>query len=153
MEALINIALNGLNAPDAGLAVARAAAGTFFAISGFHKLFNKDRHARLVQTLTEDKVPAVWFNQWWVPFWELTAGTMLVLGLGAVFAAGVLTVICTVACIAEAGKRVEAYKPINAADRLDDYLYIPEVMYLILLVVFLVTGPGAYSLDRIFFGG
>ena len=41
----------GANAPEAALTLNRVAIGTFFAISGYHKLFNASRHAVLVGTL------------------------------------------------------------------------------------------------------
>lgn len=112
--------------------------GTFFACSGFNKLTNKARHAALVATLEKDRIPAVRFNQYWVPGWELLAGIMLALGVFPVLAAAVLLVICAVACFAEAGKRVAEYQPINGLDRWADYLYLPEVLYsLILLAIIL----------------
>ena len=39
----------GAQAPDAALTLNRVALGTFFAISGYHKLFNPSRHATLTQ--------------------------------------------------------------------------------------------------------
>lgn len=141
----------GLHTVDLALAVPRVAVGTFFAISGAHKLLVKERHAALVRTLQADRVPAVGFMQWWVPGWELAAGLCLTVGLGSVFAAGVLTCIMCVACFCEAREKVASYKPINAADRVDDYLYLPEVLYLLLLAVTLLAGPGAYSLDHLLF--
>jgi putative oxidoreductase len=147
----LTIAAHGLGLHDLALALIRVAVGAFFAISGFHKLFNKERHARLVQTLASDKVPFVKFNQWWVPAWEFTAGVTLAVGLLTAFSAGVLAVICLVACLCEAKERVAAYHPIDAADTLDDYLYLPEVLYLLMLGVTLLAGTGKYSIDALLF--
>ena len=143
----------GLNAVDVALAVPRIAVGVFFAISGAHKLCVPERHASLVRTLQADRVPAVGVMQWWVPSWEFLAGLGMVLGLASVPAAGILTVIMLVACWCEAGKTVRGYNPINAADKVDDYLYLPEVLYLVILSVTLLAGPGAYSLDHVLFRG
>ena len=41
----------------------------------------------------------------------------------------------------------EDYAPINNVDRAADYLYLPECIYLVVLVSLAVTGGGAYSLD------
>lgn len=145
--------LFGLGSPDVMLAVTRVSMGLFFAISGAHKLFNRERHAGLVKTLKEDKIPAVGFMQWWVPGWEFTAGLAMIVGLASVPAALVLSCIMCVACWSEAKPKVDSYQPIDAADRLDDYLYLPEVLYLVLLSVTIISGPGAYSLDHWLFGG
>lgn len=144
-------AVHGFNLPDAALAGMRLAIGSFFAISGYHKLFNPTRHARLAQTMVNDKVPFPKFNEWWVPGWEFTGGLMLALGIFAPFAAAVLAIVCMVACACEAKAKVDAYHPIDLADRVDDYLYLPEVLYIIILGALILTGPGAYRLDALLF--
>jgi uncharacterized membrane protein YphA (DoxX/SURF4 family) len=139
--------VHGFDAHDLALAVSRVAVGVFFAISGFHKLFVPERHARLMRTLTNDKVPFIRFMQWWVPGWEFVAGVMLAMGFMTAFSAVVLLVICLVACWTEAREKVAKYNPIDVADVIDDYLYLPEVLYIILLAVNLLAGAGAYSVD------
>lgn len=134
---------------DIALATIRIGTGTFFTISGFNKLFNKQRHADLVSTFKRDNVPFIKFNQWWVPGWELVGGLMLALGLFSAFAATVLLIICIVACVVEAPKMVESFKPINAGDRVADYLYLPEVLYIFMLAVNIIAGTGAYSIDAL----
>lgn len=142
-------ASHGFGLHDLGLAVVRVAVGVFFAISGYHKLFNRDRHARLVGTLISNKIPCVGFMCWWVPFWEFVGGLMLAVGLLTAFSAGVLLIICLVACRVEAPKKVAAFHPIDRADVLDDYLYLPEVLYIVMLLVTLLAGTGAYSVDAL----
>lgn len=155
LSTVASIAAHGLShfdaeiAKDAALAIVRVGTGSFFAIAGFNKLFNRERHAALVETFKRDHVPFVSFNQWWVPAWELTAGSMLIVGLGSAFAATVLAIICCVAVACEATKTVDSYKPINVGDRLADYLYLPEVLYIFLLAVNIIAGTGAYSLDAL----
>jgi uncharacterized membrane protein YphA (DoxX/SURF4 family) len=151
MMDLMSTLAHGFGMHDAALALVRVGTGTFFAISGYHKLFNAERHAGLVATLTKHKVPAVKFNQWWVPGWELVAGASLALGFLTAFSAAVLAIICIVACALEARSRVAEYKPIDKADALDDYLYLPEVLYLLLLGVSLLAGTGRYSVDAFLF--
>lgn len=148
---LLDLATFGLPAVDVALAVPRIAVGAFFAISGFHKLTVADRHASLVATLKADRVPAVGLMQWFVPFWELVSGSLVLVGAFTAFNAAVLAVVMLVACVCEAKEKVDAYRPINAADRLDDYLYLPEVLYVLLLAVPLMAGPGAFSLDHLLF--
>lgn len=136
---------------DLALAVPRVAVGTFFAVSGTHKLLVKERQWMLVKTLMSNHVPLVGINRLFVPSCELAAGVCLTLGLLSVPAAAILACIMVVACVCEASEKVARYKPLNAADRLDDYLYLPEVLYLVLLSVTLIGGAGAYSLDHLFF--
>jgi uncharacterized membrane protein YphA (DoxX/SURF4 family) len=145
----IQVASFGLGLHDAALAVIRIAVGVFFAISGYHKLFNKARHQRLLTTLINDHVPFARFNQWWVPLWEFTAGVMLALGLLTAFSAVVLLIVCLVACGCEAAEKVAKYQPIDFADKVDDYLYLPEVLYVVMLTVSALAGGGAYSLDAL----
>ena len=57
--------------------------------------------------------------------------------------------ICIVACMAEASGKVEAFKPIDEADRIDDWLYLPEVLYALMLFAVICAGPGGYSIDRL----
>ena len=42
---------------------------------------------------------------------------------------------------------MENYHPINVGDRVADYLYLPEVLYLVLLAVTVLAGTGQFSLD------
>jgi putative oxidoreductase len=147
----VNAATQGLGAHDLALLAGRSLIGSFFAISGYHKLFNAKRHAHLASTMVNDKVPFPHFMEWWVPGWEFTGGVMLILGLFAPFAAAVLAIVCIVACCCEAKERVNAYNPIDLADRFDDYLYLPEVLYIVSLVGFILMGPGAYRLDALLF--
>lgn len=151
MNGLLTLAAHGFGLHDLALAVVRVAVGSFFAISGYHKLFNTTRHSGLVRTLTKDRVPAVPFMQWWVPGWEFVAGIMLAVGLLTAFSASVLAIICIVACVCEASERVEQYQPIDAADTIDDYLYLPEVLYLVMLAVTILAGTGRYSVDAFLF--
>lgn len=144
---MIEPLLAGLAAHDTGITIARVAVGAFFAISGYHKCFTPERHASLVQTLREDNIPLVRFNAWFVPCVELVGGTALALGLFSVLSALLLGAICLVATCADGLKRVRAYKPVDAADFIDDILYLPEVLYGLMLIAVICSGPGAYSLD------
>ena len=56
------------------LTLNRIAVGAFFMHSGYHKLFNAERHRTVVDELKALGVPAVGFNQWWVPLVEFSAG-------------------------------------------------------------------------------
>lgn len=132
--------------PEIALTINRVIVGSFFAISGYHKLFNSARGAALVETFKRDGVPFVAFNRWWVPAWEFVAGFGLVVGVWAQLFALPLLAICLVACRVDGRKTVESYKPIDWADRIDDWLYLPEGLYVVMLVMLLVGGPGSLSI-------
>jgi putative oxidoreductase len=151
MTDLLHLAAHGLNQADVASTLLRVSMGTFFAISGYNKLTNAGRHAGLVATLEADHVPDVKLMQWWVPGWELVAGSLLALGLFSAFAAAVLFILIGVACVAEGPKRVEEWKPINQGDRVADWLYLQEVLYALILASTALAGPGPFSLDHLFF--
>jgi putative oxidoreductase len=151
LQEIFSLIHNGLSAPDAALLLSRVSVGVFFAISGFNKLFNAGRHISLTNNLISNNIPAVWFMCWFVPAWEFVAGMWLAIGFLTCFSATVLMIICVVAAVCESRKRVEAFHPINVGDRVADYLYLQEILYMMLLGVNLLAGSGKYSIDKIIF--
>ena len=139
----------GAQAPDAALTLNRVALGMFFAISGYHKLFNPSRHATLTRTLQDDGVRAVPIMQWLVPGIEFSGGCALIIGLLSALAAFGLLVVCLGAFALDAIKRINAWQPLNLADCVADLLYLPEVLYCIGLAVVMLGGPGSWSLDAV----
>ncbi len=137
----------GAHAIDAALTLNRVALGTFFAISGYHKLFNASRHAALTRTLQDDGVHAVPIMRWLLPSAEFGGGWALIIGLLSVLAAFGLFVICAGAFALDAVKRIRAWRPIDRADWLGDLLYVPEALYCIGLTVVMLAGPGPWSAD------
>jgi uncharacterized membrane protein YphA (DoxX/SURF4 family) len=147
---LHNVLNSGLlNDTEIPFAIARVATGSFFALSGFHKLFNRARHCTLVNTLTDCGVPCVSAMQWFVPSVELSAGLGLAVGFLTPFAALGLIAICVVATCTDGLKRIRSWQPLDKADAVDDLLYLPEFIYIILLSFFVAAGAGPLSLDAI----
>ena len=143
----VSLILQGAQAPNAALALNRVALGAFFAIGGYHKLFNASRHATLTRTLQDDAVHALPIMQWLLPSVEFGGGVALIIGLLSVLAAFGLFVICFGALALDAVKRIRAWQPIDRADWLSDLLYLPEALYFIGLTVVMLAGPGPWSLD------
>jgi uncharacterized membrane protein YphA (DoxX/SURF4 family) len=139
--------IQGAQAPNVALTLNRVALGVFFAISGYHKLFNPPRHATLTRTLQDDGVHGVPIMQWLLPSSEFSGGCALIVGLLSVLAAFGLFVICVGALAFDAVKRIRAWQPIDRADWLGDLLYVPEALYCIGLTVVMLAGPGPWSLD------
>jgi putative oxidoreductase len=138
----------GVGWTDLAITLNRIAVGAFFMLSGYHKLFNAERHRTFVDELKELGVPAVGFNQWWVPLVEFTAGGGVVIGLAALG----LLVIILVAIATSGRQRIKLYKPIDEADRIDDWLYLPETLYAFMLIMVISAGAGPYSLDALILG-
>jgi uncharacterized membrane protein YphA (DoxX/SURF4 family) len=146
---MVDILFNGVGWADIALTLNRIAVGLFFMLSGYHKLFNPERHRALVEELKELRVPALGFNQWWVPIVEFTAGGAVVIGLLAPLAAFGLLVIILVAIATSGPLRIKVYKPVDEADRIDDWLYLPETLYAFMLIMVISVGAGPYSLDAV----
>jgi putative oxidoreductase len=144
---------SGLGRPDMALLVMRATVGSFFAISGLHKLFVPEYHKSIADTMVALHIPFPRFNAWWVPGVEFFGGAALMLGLLTVPAALGLFVICIVACTTDGPRRVREMEAgtrglHDASEVLDDILYLPEVLYGVILLTFVLAGGGRYSLDH-----
>ncbi len=148
---LLQLASHGLNVPDVGTGIMRASIGTFFAISGYRKLFDTEGHARLLRVLTKDGIPRPDLMVWWVAGWEFVGGAALAAGFLSAFMATVLLIICIVACTTDAAKKIPSVKEIGPARLYNSYLYLPEVLYCFSLLVVILGGPGKYALDHLFF--
>jgi uncharacterized membrane protein YphA (DoxX/SURF4 family) len=72
-------------------------------------------------------------------------------GLLAPAALGLLVVIL-VAIVTSGPQRIGVYKPIDEADRIDDWVYLPEVLYAFMLIMVVSAGAGPYSLDALILG-
>jgi uncharacterized membrane protein YphA (DoxX/SURF4 family) len=144
---MIHVLFNGIGWTGIALTLNRVAVGLFFMFSGYHKLFNAERHREFADELRSLRVPAVGINQWRVPLVEFSAGGAVVVGLVAPLAAFGLLVVILVANATSGRERIKAFKPIDEADRMDDWLYLPETLYAVMLIVVILAGAGPYSLD------
>jgi putative oxidoreductase len=144
---MIDLLFKGLGWPDIAFTLNRVAVGLFFMFSGYHKLFNAQRHSVLVDELKALHVPAIRINQWWVPLVEFSAGGAVAIGLIAPLAALGLFVIILVAVMTSGRQRAKTFMPIDRADRIDNWLYLPEILYGFMLILVISAGAGPYSLD------
>jgi hypothetical protein len=67
---IMDLMFVGVGWTDLAIALNRIAVGAFFMLSGSHKLSNAKRYRTIVDELKALGVPAVGFNQWWVPLVE-----------------------------------------------------------------------------------
>ena len=87
-----------------------------------------------------------------VPLVEFTAGGGVLIGLLAPLAALGLLVVILIAGATSGRQRIKLYKPIDEADRIDDWLYLPETLYAFMLIMVIAAGAGPYSLDGLIVG-
>jgi uncharacterized membrane protein YphA (DoxX/SURF4 family) len=146
---LINMLFKGVGWTDTALFLNRVAVGTFFMFSGYHKLFNAERHRVLVDELKALHIPALGINAWWVPLVEFAGGGAVVIGLFAPLAALGLIVIILIADVTSGRDRIKTYKPIDEADRIADWLYLPETLYAFMLLLIVSAGAGPCSVDSL----
>jgi uncharacterized membrane protein YphA (DoxX/SURF4 family) len=144
---MLDLLFKGVGGTDIALFLNRVAVGTFFAFSGYHKLFNVQRHRIFVDELTGLRVPGVRFNQWWVPLVEFLAGAAVAIGLLAPLAALGLLIVILIAIVTSGRQRLAGYQPLDEADRIDDWLYLPETLYAFMLLLVISAGAGHYSVD------
>src|ERR1700752_190521 len=86
------------------------------------------------------------------PFVEFTAAGAVPMGFRPPLAALGLLFLILVAIATSGRQRIKLYKPIDEADRIDDWLYLPETLYAFMLIVIVSAGAGPYSLDALILG-
>jgi uncharacterized membrane protein YphA (DoxX/SURF4 family) len=141
--------LDGVGGSLFAITAMRFALGSFFVLSGAHKLVNKERHETFVETLRALHIPHISATQWFVPGVECFGGLGVAVGFLTPLAAFGLLVICSVALLTNSPTVVASYKPIDLADRADDWLYQPEMMYALMLFYFITAGAGPISVDQL----
>jgi putative oxidoreductase len=149
MRWTVDLLFAGIGWTDVAVTLNRVAVGAFFMLSGYHKLFNAERHRVFVDELKGLGVHVLGFNQWWVPSVEFAAGGAVVIGLLAPLAALGLLFLILVAIATSGRQRIQLFKPIDQADRIDDWLYLPETLYAFMLIMVVSAGAGPYSLDAL----
>ena len=122
----------------------RVLVGIFFCISGGTKLLVPAQFSVMERTLAESHIPFPHANALFVSLVEFASGAGLVVGLLTPVCALVLIVDMIVAVTTN---RIHSIQASGVLAWLDDFLYLPEVLYLMILVWLIFSGPGRYSLD------
>ena len=123
---------------------ARVLIGIFFCISGGTKLIVKAQFGVLEQTMVQIHVPFPHATALFVATVEFACGAGLALGLVTPVCAAMLTVDMIVAI---ATTSIHTIHATGFLTWLDDFLYLPEVLYVLILVWLIFSGPGRYSVD------
>jgi putative oxidoreductase len=125
---------------------ARVLIGIFFCISGGTKLFVRAQFNVLEQTLVQSHIPFPHANALFVSVVEFACGAGLALGLLTPLCAAILVGDMIVAI---ANNRIHSIQASGVLAWLDDFLYLPEVLYILILVWLIFSGPGRYSVDGV----
>lgn len=129
-----------------GIFVARLAVGLLFFLSGRGKLFVPERREQMRETLREAHIPFPKFNAVFVSTVEFVFGALLVLGAVTPLACALLSALMLVAIATTAIRNIKASSPLGW---LSEFLYLPEVSSLVILVWLFLAGPGWFSVDHL----
>jgi len=128
------------------IALVRVSIGVFFCITGARKLFDPGARQEMVQTLTSSGIPFPEVNALFVSVVEFAGGGLLAVGL--------MTPICSILLggdmlVAILTDRLQSVHGNTLFEWLDNFLYLPEVLYALILGWLLTSGPGKLSLDAL----
>jgi len=143
---LVQFALSG----DSGLEqyailLVRVAIGLFFAISGGNKLFVAGGTKPVYDTLVKAKVPFPRQTAYFVASVEFVCGSLVAVGILSSPACAALMIDMIVATLTNAVSTLP--KGLSPLNRLDDFLYLPEVLYVLFFIWLICSGPGRFSVD------
>ena len=131
------------------MTAARVLIGIFFCISGGTKLLVPAQFSTMELTMTQSHIPFPHTSALFVSLVEFACGAGLALGL--------LTPVCAlvlagVMIVAVATNRIHSIEASGVIAWIDDFLYLPEVLYVMILVWLIFSGPGRYSVDGLIAG-
>jgi len=129
-----------------GQLLARVSVGLLFFLSGRAKLFVPARREQMRETLRQAGLPRPELSATAVSATEFVAGASLCVGLLTPLACVMLIGVMAGAL---ATTQIPQLKASSAVDWLAEFLYLPEVLYVVILVWLLLAGPGWFSLDRL----
>ena len=145
-ERLVQFALLGSSDLEQyAILLVRVSLGLFFAISGANKLFVADATKPVTETLVKAKIPFPHQMAYFVSGVEFVGGTLVAVGFLSSLACVALLVDMIVATLTEAVSTLP--KGLSPLKWLDDFLYLPEVLYVLFFIWLLCSGPGKFSVD------
>jgi putative oxidoreductase len=143
---LIQFAFLGGSGPEQyAILLVRVSIGVFFAISGANKLFVAGGTKPVYDTLVRAKAPFPRQLAYFVSGVEFTCGSLVALGFVSTPACVALLIDMVVAILTEALSTLP--KGLSPLSWLDDFLYLPEVLYVLFFFWMICSGPGKFSVD------
>ena len=125
--------------------LARVSLGMFFAISGGNKLFVASHTRQMYETLAGAGIPFPHFMTYFVSSVDFIGGCLLIMGLLSSLCSAALIIDMIVAITTVQLATIS--KGLSFLDWLDDFLYLPETLYIILFICLICSGPGRVSVD------
>jgi putative oxidoreductase len=143
---LIRFALLGSSGLEQyAILLVRVSIGLFFAISGANKLFVAGGTKPVYETLVKAKIPFPQLTAYFVSSVEFVAGSLLTVGFLSSPASAALLIDMIVAALTNALSTMP--KGLSPLNWLDDFLYLPEVLYVLFFIWLICSGPGTFSVD------
>ena len=137
--------LGGSDLEQFAILLVRVSIGLFFAISGANKLFVAGGTKPVYDTLVKAKVPFPRLTAYFVSSVEFVGGSLLIAGFLSSLACVALLIDMIVATLTEAISTLP--KGLSPLSWLDDFLYLPEVLYVLFFIWLICSGPGRFSVD------
>jgi len=126
--------------------MARLAVGLLFFLSGRGKLFVPERREQMRETLVAAHVPFPELNALFVSTVEFASGLLLIFGALTPIACVILIGVMVMAVATTAVRTIEATSLVGW---LSEFLYLPEVLLVVILLWLLLSGPGWFSVDHL----
>jgi putative oxidoreductase len=123
----------------------RVSLGLFFAVSGANKLFVAGSRQTMYETLVKANVPFPQLTAYFVSVVEFVGGSLLTVGFLSSLAGVALLIDMSVAILTT--KLSAMPKGLSPINWLDDFLYLPEVLYVLFFIWLICSGPGRFSVD------
>nr|HEV7955380.1 DoxX family protein [Candidatus Acidoferrales bacterium] len=128
-----------------GILLVRVSIGLFFAISGGNKLFLPGGTKPVYETLVKAKAPFPKQLAYFVSGVEFSCGSLLTLGFLSSAACVALLIDMVVAIMMSTLSTMP--KGLSRLSWVDDFLYFPEVLYVLFFIGLICSGPGKFSVD------
>jgi putative oxidoreductase len=123
----------------------RVSIGLFFAISGGNKLFVAGGTKPVYDTLVKAKIPFPRKTAYFVAGVEFVCGSLVAVGFLSGPACVALMIDMIVATLTSSISTLA--KGLSPLSWLDDFLYLPEVLYVLFFIWLICSGPGKFSVD------
>jgi putative oxidoreductase len=123
----------------------RVSIGLFFAISGANKLFVAGGTKPVYETLVKANIPFPRLTAYFVAGVEFVCGSLVAVGFLSSPASMALLIDMVIATLTEAISTLP--KGLSPLSWLDDFLYLPEVLYVLFFIWLICSGPGKFSVD------
>lgn len=150
MNILESLMLNLAQWEWLGILLARISVGLLFVLSGYGKVFVAEKREQMKETMESAGVPLPQFNAVFVSWVELIFGVALLIGFLTPLASLMLAATMIVAILTVKLKGIEGG---SLSAWLSEFLFLPEVLYLVILIWLFFSGPGIASVDWLLLAG